>query len=154
MSRMLVMTLWSAPFLLCCGEAKVIEFSQRPNRAAFTDAQETLLKIGCASDGTGCHAVLVGDFKVSPFPKEPGDLDTEFVLTKPFLDLDEPENSILMRTALKDDPEALGHPICFENTETCAFRRLSAWIAYSVQGDESMDEACPPTDVIENACFQ
>ena len=154
MPRLNHLAYWFILIVVGCGEAKVIEFSQRPNRELFTDAQETMLKIGCASDGTGCHAVLVGNFKVSPFPKPPGDLDNEFVLTKPFIDLDEPTNSLLMRVALQDDPEAVGHAICFSNADSCAFRRLRAWIAYETPNDSTLEEACPETDIIENACFQ
>ena len=136
-----------------CGEAEVIELPTRPDRASFDEMQETLITIGCSAGGGGCHAVLVGNFKVADFPKAPGVSETEYILTKPFLDLATAEESVLIRTAVRDDPLALGHVICFENLDSCSARRIVAWINYAGEGDETMDEACPPEDMIENACF-
>ena len=136
-----------------CGEAEEITLPSRPDRASFEDMQRTLLTIGCSADGTGCHAVLVGDFKVSSFPKAPADAETEFLLTKPFIDLEDGANSILLRSALRGDLLAEGHPVCFSNADSCAYRRILAWINYTADTDETMTEACPETDLIENACF-
>ena len=135
-----------------CGEAEVIELPTRPDRASFEEMQKTLITIGCSAGGS-CHAVLVGNFKVADFPKAPGVSETEYILTKPFLDLNAAEQSVLIRTAVRDDPLALGHAICFENLESCSARRIIAWINYAGEGDETMDEACPPDEMIENACF-
>ena len=134
-----------------CGEAEVIELPTRPDRATFNQMQRTLIAIGCSAGG--CHSVLIGDFKATEFPKTPADSEEEYILTKPFVDLDEAENSVLIRTALKDDPLALGHPICFANFDSCSARRILAWINYAGEGDQTLDEACPEEDVIDNACF-
>jgi len=140
-------------FAVGCGEAELIELPTRPDRASFEEMQETLITIGCSAGGGGCHAVLVGNFKVADFPKAPAVTETEYILTKPFVDLDTAEESVLIRTAVRDDPLALGHAICFENLESCSARRILAWINYTGEGDQTMDEACPPEEMIENACF-
>lgn len=136
-----------------CGEAEEITLPSRPDRANFEEMQRTLLTIGCSADGTGCHAVLVGDFQVSSFPKAPADAEREFLLTKPFIDLEDGANSILLRSAFEGDPLAAGHPLCFSNADSCAYRRILAWIDYESDVDETMEEACPEADLIENACF-
>lgn len=138
-------------FCTACGEAEEITIPTRPDRTSFDDAQETMLTIGCGV--AGCHAVLVGDFKLTEFPKSPTSSESEYLLTKPFLDLEDAENSLLMRTALQDDPNALGHAICFDSVDSCAFRRLVAWINFTADGDQTMEEACPSAEIIDNACF-
>ena len=138
---------------LGCGEAEEITLPSRPDRATFEDMQRTLLAIGCSAEGTGCHSVLVGDFKVSSFPKAPADAETEFLLTKPFIDLEDGANSILLKSALSGDELAEGHPICFSGVDSCAYRRILAWIDFTPDAGETMDEACPETNIIENACF-
>ena len=136
-----------------CGEVESIVLPQRPPRDQFEAVQKTLLKLGCSADGTGCHSVLVGEFKVEPLPKSPSVFDTEFTLTKAFIDLEEPKNSALMRSSLRGDPLSLGHPICFDSFEACGFRRIEAWVAFGEGSMLTPDEACPLAEVVENACF-
>ena len=147
------MLLCATVVLAACGEAELIELPSRPDRASFDEMQQTLITIGCSAGGGGCHAVLVGDFKVADFPKPPSISESEYQLTKPFVNLDMASDSVLVRTAVRDDPLALGHPICFESLDSCSAKRILAWINYAGEGDETMNEACPPEDMIENACF-
>ena len=135
-----------------CGQVESLTLPQRPPRDQFESVQKTMLKLGCSLDGTGCHAVLVGDFKVTPFPKAPNVIDSEFTLTKAFIDLETPDESTLLRSALQGDPRALGHPICFDATDNCGFKRILAWVAYTGATDEAPDDVCALDEVLENGC--
>lgn len=138
--------------LFGCGQVESLKLPQRPPREQFESVQKTMLKLGCSLDGSGCHAVLVGDFKVAPFPKAPNVIDAEFTLTKAFIDLDAPDESTLLRSSLQGDPRALGHPICFDAKDNCGYKRILAWVAYTGAADEAPDEACALDEVLENGC--
>lgn len=138
--------------LIACGRAEEIVIPQRPDRAQFESIRDTFIKVGCSQNGQGCHSVLVGDFKVGTPTDGAAEVESEFLLTKALIDLDEPQNSLLVRSALRDDPLALGHPICFEE-QTCAYRRIVAWAGYEGPNDPTPDDACPKDDVIQDACF-
>lgn len=138
--------------VLACGRAEEIVIPQRPDRAQFATIRDTFIKVGCSQNGQGCHSVLVGDFKVGKPDDAPAAVESEFLLTKALIDLDEPENSLLIRSALRDDPLALGHPICFLET-SCAYKRIVAWVSYDGPNDPTPDDECDEDDVIQDACF-
>lgn len=140
-------------WLLACGRAEEIVLPQKPDRALFSDVRNSLIRLGCSANGGGCHAVLVGDFKLGTPDSNLAETEREFQLTKSIVDLESPGNSTLLRVALRNDPLSLGHPICFDAEVSCAYRRVIAWLSYDGEGDETPDEACSPSDVIENACF-
>ena len=138
--------------VLACGQAEEIVIPQRPDRAQFETIRETFIKVGCSQNGQGCHAVLVGDFKVGTPADGPAAVENEFFLTKALIDLNEPENSLLIRSALKDDPLALGHPICFLET-SCAYKRVVAWVGFEGPADPTPTDVCNDSEVIQDACF-
>lgn len=136
----------AALLLAGCGEATVTALVLPvvpDNGPQFIAAQQAMLDIGCGIPG--CHAAIVGNFKVTANPKDPITLDDEYTLTKAFVDLATPDQSPLLTAALAGNPES--HVACFKNTEGCAWQIITAWIA----GDppaESVD--CTPT---ASACF-
>jgi hypothetical protein len=140
-------------WLSACGQAEEIVLPQKPDRVIFADVRSSLIRLGCSANGGGCHAVLVGDFKLGTPDSSPGDTADELQLIKGIVDLESPENSLILRVALRGDPLALGHPICFDTETSCAYRRVIAWLSYDGEGDETPDEVCKAADVIENACF-
>lgn len=109
-----------------CGEGSVtaLVLEVRPdNRGEFAAAQQAMIAIGCGQ--SFCHAAIVGNFKVTGGAAAS---DEEYQLAKSFVDLENPEDSLLLRVALAGDPAAVGHPICFAGTTGCAWQVLSAWI--------------------------
>lgn len=143
--------------LVGCGEGEVTALALEvipDNQADFIAAQQAMLAIGCGQ--AFCHAVTQGNFKITG---EAGARDAEYQSAKAAVDLENPEDSILLRVALAGDPAAVGHPICFAGTTGCAWRVVSAWIrggTFEVDQDgqplipaaELLSE-CMPT---ENAC--
>lgn len=140
-----------------CGEGEVtgLVLPVLPdNGEQFVAAQQAMLDIGCSLPG--CHGAIVGNFKVSA---DPGARGEEYLLTKPFVDLRDPDASLLLRKALAQDPAAVGHAICFANTEGCAWRIITAWIregTFDVDADgnplvsaTAVAAECTPTP---NAC--
>lgn len=113
------------------------------NGAQFVAAQQAMVAVGCGL--SGCHEAIVGNFKVTANPKSPATLDDEYTITKPFIDLDAPDDSRLLTVALAG--VAQGHVICFADTEGCTWQIVTAWIAGEPPAD-AID--CTPTP---SACF-
>ena len=147
--------LWILPLagLFACGEAQEVILPQRPDRLLFTDIRESFITLGCSANGEGCHSVLVGDYRLGTSESGVAEIEEEFQLTKALVNLDSPPESLILRVALRNDPLALGHPICFDSETSCAFRRVVAWLSYEGQGDPTPDAVCDPSELIENACF-
>lgn len=132
--------------LAACGEATVtgLVLPVVPdNGPQFVAAQQAMVTIGC--NIPGCHGAIVGNFKVTPNPKDPIALDEEYTLTKPFIDLDAPDDSVLLTAALVGNPG--NHVPCFKDAEGCAWQIVTTWIA----GGDATAVACTPT---EGACFK
>ena len=91
-----------------CGEVETLVLPARPNLADFDQVQTALTTAGCSANGA-CHTALVGNFQLTPLPKAPNIRETEFQLTKQFLRLDNPDESSLLRVALRGDPESEWH---------------------------------------------
>ena len=131
-----------------CGQVETLQLSIRPNQADFPLVKEALITVGCSR--SGCHLVLTGDFKLDPNDNSPGNLDEEYQLAKAFVDLDNPDASLLVRVALEGDPEADMHRVCFETAMACAYRKVDAWIrAESPESPNIGDVDCEP---IVGAC--
>ncbi len=132
-----------------CGEVVELELNPRPSTADFPAVQEVLTTVGCAS--ARCHLNLNGDFKVSALPKSPATVEEEYLLTKAFVDLDSPDESLLLRVSLKGDPATQTHPfLCFENKNACGYRKILAWIsAINDQAPNIDDIECEP---VQDAC--
>lgn len=134
--------------LLGCGEGEVTTLIlpvSPDNTDEFGVAQQALLTVGCGI--AGCHASIVGNFQVT------GDIASrqdEYVLTRPLIDQAAPAESPLLRVALAGDPAAAGHPICFANTDGCAWQIVTAWIADGELLPSAVAAGCTPT---QTACF-
>lgn len=141
-----VTTALAALLLTACGEATVtgLVLPVVPdNGAQFLVAQQAMLDIGCGIPG--CHATIVGNFQITANPKAPAALDEEYSLTKRFIDLDDPDASVLLTAALASNTQ--NHVACFKDGEGCAWQIITAWIA----GDPPADSVdCTPTP---SACF-
>ena len=131
-----------------CGEVTELALSIRPSRLSFRPLKPPdrgwLLT-------PGCHLTLTGDFKLDPDDNTAANLDEEYQLAKGFVDLDDPDASILVRVGLKGDPAAESHRfLCFENADACAYRKVDAWLRAVEPGDPSIDDIdCEP---IKDAC--
>lgn len=137
----------AASMLGACGEGEVtgLVLPVVPdNGPQFVAAQQAMVAVGCGL--TGCHEMVVANFKVTANPKAASALDSEYSLTRPFVDLDAPAESALLTVALTGVAPP-GHPVCFADTEGCAWQIVTAWIAGEPAAD-SID--CEPTP---SACF-
>ena len=132
-----------------CGEVVELELNTRPSTAQFPAVQETLTVLGCAE--ARCHLNLNGDFQVSALPKGPAALEEEYLLTKAFVNLESPDESLLLRVSLKGDPATLTHPyLCFENKNACGYKKLLAWITAEDEDAPNIDDVdCDP---VPGAC--
>lgn len=135
--------------LIGCGEGTVTDVLVPivvDNGPQFIAAQNAMIEVGCGA--AGCHAMIVGNFKVTPNPEDnPKDavtLDDEYSLTRPFLDLDNPDESVLLTAALVGNVGR--HVPCFVDREGCAWQIVTAWIA----GEAADAVGCTPK---ANACF-
>jgi len=136
---------------LGCGEVENLVLPIRPSQEDFPAVQSALRDVGCSGRGTGCHTALTGDLQISPEPKSPALLEEEYGQAKRFLDLATPAESRLLRVALKGAEESLGHAICFEDENACAFRKVVAWIAAEGPTDPGPDDIdCVPEEL---SCF-
>jgi len=132
-----------------CGEVVELELNTRPTTADFPSVQQTLTTLGCAS--ARCHLNLNGDFKVSESPKSPAALEEEYLLTKAFINLDSPDESLLLRVSLKGDPATQNHPyLCFENKNACGYQKILAWLSAEDGDSPNIDDV--ECEVIESAC--
>ena len=131
-------------FWLCllagCGEVASVSLVNRPEREAFPEIREILLTVGCSGDDRagGCHAVVVGDLQISIEEPPAQQLEEEFLQIKAIVDLDAPEESRVLTVAAPpdpDDPEPVGHSICFDAGGACADSKLLAWISGEAPGD-------------------
>lgn len=128
-----------------CGEGEVTTLVlpiSPDNTTEFEVAQQAMITVGC---GGFCHGMVVGNFQVSG---EPGNRQAEYQLTTPLIDQDAPDDSKLLRVALAGDPQAAGHAICFDSTDDCAWRIITAWIVDPTDPEakaSAIAETCTPT---------
>lgn len=135
-----------------CGEVENLVLPIRPSQEDFPAAQAALRDVGCSGRGSGCHTALTGDLQISPEPKSPAVLESEYGQTKRFINLNDPASSLLLRVALRDAPEAEGHTICFTDEDDCAYRKVVAWIGANGPDDPGPDDI--DCVVEEFSCFQ
>lgn len=131
-----------------CGEVNTLQLEIKPSQAEYTAVKKVFVTVGCGRGG--CHLTTTGDFKVDPDADSPVDLDVEYQMAKRFVNLDAPDESLLIKVALKGDPAAASHSLCFENADACGYRKVDAWLRSSGVDDPSIDDIdCNP---IEGAC--
>lgn len=156
--RRLILALALGALASACGEGEVTTLVLPvvpDNGEQFGVAQQAMIAVGCGL--AGCHSAIVGNFKVTG---EPGARDDEYLLTKAAIDLENPEDSRLLRVALAGDPAAVGHPICYAGPTGCAWQILSAWIrGGTFEEDQAGNPLQPPSMIAAgcmptpNACF-
>ncbi len=143
---LLVAAVWASSG---CGEGEVTTLVlpvSPDNGPEFIVAQQAMLTVGCGIGG--CHATTVGNFQVS---ENAATRQDEYLMAKGVIDQAAPGESALLRVALAGDPAAVGHPICFANTDGCAWGIITAWIADDDAAlASSIAKTCTPT---ESACF-
>ena len=126
-----------------CGQVETLELAIRPSQADFPLVKEALVTVGCSRPG--CHLTLTGDFKLDPNDNSPANLDAEYQLAKAFVDLDNPDASVLVRVALEGDPNAETHRICFQTEMACAYQKVDAWIRAELPDSPNIgDVNCEP----------
>ena len=131
-----------------CGEVTKLQLEIRPSQAEYPEAKAVFVTVGCSRGG--CHLTTTGDFKVDPDDNSPVNLDVEYQMAKLFVNLEQPDDSILVRVALKGDEAAATHKLCFENENACGYRKVDAWLRAKNGEDTSIgDVDCTP---IEGAC--
>ncbi len=135
-----------------CGEFETLELPQYPPRQDFVAVQEVLVSVGCSGDeAQGCHRTLIADFRITEEPKSDQAREDELLLTKSKIDLLDPDQSVLLRVALRGDAKSLSHPICFSSVDSCAYRKIIAWIRWGGEDDERPDDI--ECQVEDDSCF-
>ena len=129
-----------------CGEITSISLEDRPERALFPEVRSVLITAGCsgAGAGGGCHSVLTGNLQISIEDPGPADLDEEFLQIKAIVDLETPDESLLLQVGLPLEP--ISHQVCYhEIGQGCAYLKLRAWIS---------GEPFPQCEVEVDSCFR
>ncbi len=126
--------------LAACGEVERLDLAVRPRQDDFeTQIQPLLVQVGCSRDGV-CHTTPQGELRLVEQP-DADDLQDDYLGVKAKIDLDDPDASVLLTYLLA--PEGGHRPQCWASTESCAYRKLRAWIAWSADGDpRPQDVAC------------
>ena len=129
--------------LVSCGEVESVELPNRPSLDTFDFVQDALRVTGCSAEK--CHAVLTGDFKVTPKPVGGIGFTNEYQLTKRFINLQSPAESRLLTVALAGAEDSFQHPVCFQDTQSCSYRIVLAWIsALGPQDTQPNEINCMP----------
>ena len=99
-----------------------IALSIRPSQAEFPAVKAALIELAVHA----LVAISLGDFKLDPDDNSAANLDEEYQLAKGFVDLDDPDASILVRVGLKVIQRRRAIDFCFENADACAYRKVDA----------------------------
>lgn len=130
-----------------CGEIERLDLTVRPRQDDFeAQVQPLLQQLGCSRNGR-CHTVALADLQIHEDPT-PAQLQENFQSVKARLDLENPEASdlvsILVQGAEKRHPPP--PQFCFVSTDSCAYRKIVAWIAWQGPSDpRPQDIDCDPS---------
>lgn len=122
--------------LLACGEIERAELLVRPSKADYAaEIQPIFESLGCSASRF-CHATAQGNLLLVEQPT-PSQLEDNFLGAKAMADLDAPDKSPLLASLLQTEanPQALHNPACFSSRQSCAYRKIRAWIAWAQEGD-------------------
>ena len=149
-----------------CGEIERADLVVRPRKDDFAaEIQPIFERLGCSA-GTLCHSVPQGDLKLVVSPGAAA-LDDNYLSAKGKIDLDTPAGSPLLADLLPKDasPGATHVTVCWKSPESCAYRKISAWIAWDAAEDPRpqdiacdveapADTACDDPAVLDVCCFR
>ena len=149
-----------------CGEIERAELIVRPRKDDFAaEIQPIFERLGCSA-GTLCHSGPQGDLKLVVSPGAAA-LDDNYLAAKGKVDLNAPLNSPLIADLLPKTfaPGATHVTVCWKSTESCAFRKLLAWISWDGAEDPRPQDidceveapsgtACDDPTVLDACCFR
>lgn len=137
-----------------CGEVEQAELVVRPRKDDFgAHIQPIFERLGCSA-GTICHSTPQGDLELIDSPGAAG-LDENYLQVKAKSRLDAPDESPLLESLLPADvaPEATHVTVCWKSRESCAYRKVRAWVAWSSAADpRPQDIPCEVEVPAETAC--
>ncbi len=118
-----------------CGEIERLELAVRPDPGDFAEAvQPVLVSAGCGKSPR-CHGETGGELLIKA-ETDADSLQTSFQSVVGFVDLDAPDESALLEYVRTQEPPTGHRPRNCWTPETCAWRKIAAWIAWSGPGDE------------------
>lgn len=127
-----------------CGEVTELELSVRPSQTDFeAEIQPLFVQLGCSQAGL-CHTVSQGDFLFVEMP-DADDVQANYLEVKKHINLGNPASSTLLAELLAANPDAEHNPRCFGDAQSCAYRKVLAWIAWEGEGSpRPQDIDCSP----------
>ncbi len=128
-----------------CGEVERFDVVDRPRLDDYAAVvHPMLIEVGCSRNGR-CHTQLAGELRLAPEP-DAEDLKVGYAGLRARVNPDAPDESDVLRLLVQGNPAPTHRPPwCFASTESCAYRRLRAWIGWQAEGDPRPgDIACAP----------
>lgn len=149
-----------------CGEIERADLVVRPRKDDYArEIQPIFERLGCSA-GAACHSAPQGDLLLTASPNAAA-LDENYLSAKAKCDFDAPAASPLIADLLPADvePTATHVTVCFKSMDSCAYRKILAWIAWSGAGDPRPQDiaceveapgptACDSADVLDACCFR
>ena len=133
----------------CGGEVDVERLAVRPSIEQWQNTIQPLFRdMGCSVAGA-CHGDdFRGEVRVMPEP-DPGQSYTDYLSVKGALNLSDAEQSPLLVRLLRGGPGGNHFPPCFNSRDSCAWRKVVAWISDDGTGPGPDDIDC---DASEEFC--
>ena len=133
----------------CGGEVEVARLTIRPSFEAWQDTIQPLFReMGCAVNGA-CHGDdFRGEVRITGAPDGEA-LYADYLSVKATVNVAEPERSPLLVRLLRGGPGANHFPPCFDAVDSCAWRKVVAWIGDDGTGPGPADIDC---DASEEVC--
>lgn len=137
-----------------CGEIERADLVVRPRKDDYAaEIQPIFERLGCSA-GTLCHSGPQGDLMLVDSPG-PAALDDNYLAAKAKIDLDAPAESALIADLLPKSvaPAATHVTVCWKSVDSCAYRKLLAWITWdSAEDPRPQDLDCTVEAPSETAC--
>lgn len=133
----------------CGGEVEVARLTIRPSFEAWQDTiQPLFVEMGCSVNGA-CHGDdFRGEVRITAEPDGEA-LYADYLSVKGTVNVAEPERSPLLVRLLRAGPGANHFPPCFDAVDSCAWRKVVAWIGDDGTGPGPADIDC---DASEEFC--
>lgn len=162
----LVAVVLGALAVSACGEVERATLVVRPRKDDYgSQIQPIFERLGCSA-GTICHSNAQGDLRLVDGPGA-ADLDENYLQVKAKSDLDAPDRSPLLESLLPtaEAPSATHVTVCWKTRESCAYRKIAAWMAWSSATDPRPQDipcevevpgpvACDDAAVLDVCCFR
>ena len=151
-----------------CGEVERADLVVLPRKDDYvTEIQPLFATMGCSA-GTRCHSVPQGNLRIIVTEPNAAELEENYQSAKGKSDLRAPDASPLIADLLfsEANPQADHNPACWKSRESCAYRKLRAWIAWSGDDDPRPREIdcqlgapgnpdpCADPAVLDACCFR